>query len=105
MSMVDITVGGKSYAVSCADGQEEHLARMAAMVGSRVEKLARSGHPPDEARLLLLAALTLADELAESRETQEKLREQADGREQAAARAVSLAADRVEAVAGRIDKT
>ncbi len=103
MSLVDLAVGGKSYSVSCADGQEAHLARMAEMVDARVAKLTRSGHPPEEARLLLLAALMLADELAESRDALEALRDRAGRLEQETARAVGQAAARLEAVAGRID--
>lgn len=63
MGQVTVRVGGFTYPVGCADGQEEHLARMAAEVERRVLAIRTAGVQCNEARMLLLAALQLADEL------------------------------------------
>lgn len=64
MSEVSLTIGGRNFAVSCADGEEAHLASLGAMIDS---KLAGMGVAlgPNESRNFLFAALLLADELHE----------------------------------------
>ena len=65
MAQVTIRIGGYSHPVSCQDGQEEHLMRMAAEVDRRVSALRAMGMQFGETRMLLLAALQLADETAD----------------------------------------
>jgi cell division protein ZapA len=64
VSDVTLTIGGRSYRVACDDGQEPHIQRLGAMIG---EKLASIGDVAGQAesRLLLFAALLLADEVFE----------------------------------------
>jgi cell division protein ZapA len=64
MAQVTVTVNNKSYTLACDDGEEKHLTELAAEVDKRVRDLAASGAQPNEARLLLMAGLTLADDLA-----------------------------------------
>lgn len=63
MAQVTLKVNGYYYTVGCEDGQEEHLRAMAAEVERRIERIRTMGGRGDEARLLLLAALLMADEL------------------------------------------
>ncbi len=63
MAQVTLKVNGYYHTVGCADGQEEHLKAMAAEVERRIERVKALGAQGDEARLLLLAALLMADEL------------------------------------------
>jgi cell division protein ZapA len=63
MGQVTVRVGGYSHPVSCEDGQERHLAELAAEVDKRVNSIKAMGGQFGEARLLLLAALLLADEV------------------------------------------
>ena len=68
MAQVPITLNNRTYRLACNDGEEKRLAALAQDVKSRVEKLAREfGQPADE-RLLLMAAVLLADELWDLRE-------------------------------------
>lgn len=67
MAQVTIRINGYSYAVGCEDGQEEHLTRMAAEVEQRINGIRAIGGQSGEARLLMLAALLLADELHDVR--------------------------------------
>jgi cell division protein ZapA len=89
VGQVTIRVGGYSHPVACQDGQEEHLQRMAAEVDRRIGALRAMGMQFGEARMLLLAALQLADETSDLREELEALKA---GRPMAAA-AEGAAAD------------
>ena len=64
MSDVTLSIGGRNYRVACADGQEEHILRLGGMID---EKLATMGGTAGQAepRVLVLAALLLADEVFE----------------------------------------
>ena len=63
MGQVTVRVGGYSHPVSCEDGQEAHLRAMADQIEHRVAGLKAMGGQSGEARLLLLTALMMADEL------------------------------------------
>lgn len=65
MGQVNIRIGGYTHPVSCQDGQEQHLQRMALEVDRRVGALRAMGMQFGETRMLLLAALQLADEAAD----------------------------------------
>ena len=69
MPQVVVTINTRSYAVACGDGEEAHLLRLAARVDERVTELANEVGQVGETRLMLMAALLLADDLeqAESR--------------------------------------
>jgi cell division protein ZapA len=63
MGQVAITVNGRSYRFDCGDGEEPRLQELAEYVKSRMETLSREHGNVGEERLLLMAALTIADEL------------------------------------------
>ncbi|MBA4162632.1 MAG: cell division protein ZapA [Novosphingobium sp.] len=65
MSNVTLQIGGRSYLVACAAGEEERVQELGQMIEDKVRELGPSGH--NETRLLLFAALLLADELHEAR--------------------------------------
>lgn len=67
MSEVTVRVGGRSYAVTCRDGEEERLRGLAEVVEAKVQQVRSAVGGVTEARQLLLAALLLADELSEDR--------------------------------------
>jgi cell division protein ZapA len=62
VAQVTLRINGYSYLVGCEDGQEPHLKAMGDAVQSRVDSIKTLGQT-GEARLLMLAALLLADEL------------------------------------------
>lgn len=68
MATVDVTVGGRQYQLACEDGQERHLASLAAMVDAEARGLASQIGVVGEARLLLMAALMIADRLRDAEE-------------------------------------
>ncbi|MGE4482398.1 cell division protein ZapA [Acidocella sp.] len=63
MAQVTIRINGYAYTVGCEDGQEDHLAKMAEEIEQRISSIKAIGGQSGEARLLMLAALLLADEL------------------------------------------
>jgi cell division protein ZapA len=63
MGQVAITVHGRSYRFDCGDGEEARLSELAEYVKSRMDALTREHGMVGEERLLLMAALTIADEL------------------------------------------
>lgn len=74
MAQVTIRINGFSYAVSCEDGQEQHLEDMAAEIDRRITSIKAIGGQSGEARLLVLGALLLADELHDMRTEFEALK-------------------------------
>lgn len=64
MAQVTVKINGYAYNVGCENGQEQHLQEMAQQVEGRIDgiKTLRGG-PTGEGRLLVLAALLMADEL------------------------------------------
>ena len=67
MGQVSITLNDRVYRLVCDDGEEDRLVDLATYVKAKVTELtAEHGHAGDE-RLLLMAALMIADELWDAR--------------------------------------
>lgn len=110
MPQVVVTINTRSYAVACGDGEEEHLMRLASVVDERVTSLAREVGQVGDARLLLMAALLMADDLeqAETRAQEavsevDAAREGEAGAQAAAAETEATAAAFVERLAQRVE--
>jgi cell division protein ZapA len=67
MAEVQLEIGGRTYPVSCRDGEEPHLLRIAEMVNSKAVEARGAVGTGGEVRHLLLTSLLLADELQEAR--------------------------------------
>ena len=69
MSNVTLSIGGRSYTVACAEGEELHVLGLGSLIDS---KLAAMGDMTGQAetRTLLFAALLLADELHDTKNAQ-----------------------------------
>jgi cell division protein ZapA len=105
MAQVTITINGRAYPVACNEGQEQRIAELARYVDGKVKTFAKDLGQIGEARLLVLAALILADELADA--------QVATGRPQAGngagvdegklAAGIENLAQRIEAIAVRLE--
>ena len=67
MSHVNVSICGRQYRMACEDGQEDHLRGLAEDLDRRVETMRDSFGEIGEMRLTVMAALMIADELAEAR--------------------------------------
>ena len=67
MAQVTITINGRTYRLECGEGEEGHLLSLADRISRLVDEMrAKFGQIGDD-RLLLMAGLTIADELTEAR--------------------------------------
>ena len=65
MAQVDVSVNGQSYRIACEDGQEDRLIDLATMVDEKVLELVNQIGQVGSNRLLVMAALIIADELVD----------------------------------------
>ena len=105
MGQVVVKVNGRDFALSCADGQEARIRRLAQYVDAKIGEFAKNVGQVGEARLILLAALVIADELSDANEAlqQERSRTQPAGEPAQAASGIRSMAERIEAIAARIE--
>ncbi len=66
MQQVQVTIAGRSYRMACEPGEHQHLKDLAALFDGRIEELRSNVGEIGDMRLHVMAALTIADELAES---------------------------------------
>ncbi len=67
MAQVTLRINGYAYTIGCKDGEEKHLESMGAEVGRRIDVVRASAGPSGEARMLVMAALLMADDIFELR--------------------------------------
>ena len=98
MAETTLHIAGRQYDIRCRDGEEAHLAHLAAMIEGKARTAQQSTPGLTEVRTLLFAALFLADELndmkRESARKQERLALETD--DESAARAIESLASRIE---------
>jgi cell division protein ZapA len=111
MGQVVVTVNGRAFPLNCADGEEPRTRRLAQYVDGKISDFVKSHGQIGEARLILLAALVIADELSDTNDLVQNER----GRAQSAAAgttedngAVIAAgirglAQRIESIAARLE--
>lgn len=94
MSNVTIEIGGRGFTVACASGEEAHVGALGRMIDAMVSAGGLRGL--SEPRMLLFAALMMADELHEARAAA-----QADAETEARVRRI---AERLEALAQDLEE-
>ncbi len=62
MPLVNIMLNQRAYTIACDEGEEEHLKELATHVDAKVRELLGSVGQVGDQRLILMAALLLADE-------------------------------------------
>ncbi len=106
MTQISLTINDRAYDVTCDDGQEGHLRKLAEHLDERVRDLAVAVGQVGEGRLLVLASLVVADELFEAYKELHALKAGADPKaapgDQAAAETLETCAQRIEAIAARL---
>ena len=119
MSHVNVTINGRQYRMACEEGQEPRLLKLAESMESRVDALRGKFGEIGDARLTVMAALTVCDELLDAQgrirnleEELEALRDlriaaadRARATQNAVANALNAAADRIEKTAQVLNRT
>jgi cell division protein ZapA len=62
MPLVNVMVNGRAYTIACDEGEEEHLRDLAKMVDEKAREVLSSVGQVGDSRLILMAALLIADE-------------------------------------------
>jgi cell division protein ZapA len=66
VAQVTVSINGRQFRMACEDGQEGHLARLAEQFDQRIGALRSQFGEIGDARLTVMAALMVADELSET---------------------------------------
>jgi cell division protein ZapA len=109
MGQVVVTVNGRAFPLSCADGEEPRIRRLAQYVDGKIAEFVESHGQIGEARLVLLAALVIADELSDTNDLVQNERSRArgiaiDGSTEMA-NGIRGIAQRIETIAARLETT
>ncbi len=114
MAQISLTVHGRSYQVTCDDGQESHLLQLAAHIDGKMAELEGSVGQLGEQRLLFMTCLLIADELFDAQRQVDGLKAGRPGAgenggkappgasDEQASRALDACAQRIEAIAARL---
>jgi cell division protein ZapA len=105
MAHVSLTIDGRKYRVACNEGEEQRLESLAGMIDGKIGELRASFGEIGDQRLVVMAALTIADNLAEARDEVAAERERISTvKAQTAAVAASLDAvsSRLESLAAQL---
>jgi cell division protein ZapA len=119
MPQVSVTINGRQFRMACEDGEEEHLTQLAADLDTRISRLRTRFGEIGDTRLTVMAALTLADELSETKEKLQRVEpelatlqnasavsaDRAQETQGAIAAALNAAAERIENLTRRLNQT
>lgn len=119
MTQVNVTINGRQFRMACEDGEEEHLAKLAEDLDARISRLRLRFGEIGDTRLTVMAAITLADELAEAtrklktiepelaamQEVRVQSADRSKATQAAVAAALNSAAERIEHMAKRLNET
>ena len=76
MSEVTVTINARQYRMACENGQEDHLLALSQDLDQRIAQLRTSFGEVGDTRLTVMAALTIADELAEAGKSIRRIEEE-----------------------------
>lgn len=118
MAEVSLAIHGKPYGIACDDGQEDRVIELGKYVDARLREISSAGAASNDSHLLVLTALVMADEIYDLRdnihELQNSIKKYAAERENGSAiskeeeqviiNAIHHLRERIDSVAGRLDK-
>ena len=119
MNHINVTINGRQYRMACEDGQEVQLLKLAESLESRIATLRGKFGEIGDARLIVMAALTVCDELLDAgnrihgleqeldalRGVRAVAAERARATQTAVANALNSAADRIEKTTQVLNRT
>ena len=105
MSQVSVSIAGRKYRLSCNEGEEARLELLAGMIDEKIGQMRASFGEIGDQRLVIMAALTIADNLTEARDeaaAERRRFEEAEQRTQRIASRLDELGSRLEQVAARL---
>jgi cell division protein ZapA len=119
MNHINVTINGRQYRMACEEGQENRLLRLAENLETRVEALRGRFGEIGDARLTVMAALTVCDELQDAtqriraleaelgtlRDVRVAAVDRAKATQAAVANALNAAAERIERTTQVLNRT
>ena len=119
MSQVNVTINGRQFRMACEDGEEARLSRLAEELDASIATLRTRFGEIGDTRLTVMAALTLADQLSETKEKLQRLEpelatlrnasvasaEHSQATQSAVVAALNAAAERIENITKRLNET
>jgi cell division protein ZapA len=100
MAQVSVSIGGRAFRLACNPGEEPHLEALARTVDEKISTMRASFGEIGDQRLVVMAALTIADELNEA----QKIATEQTRRVEAALAAEGAARSDAEAAARTLDE-
>ena len=67
MATVGVTIAGRTYRMACGEGEEGHLQELARHVDATLATLRKGFGEIGDSRLVIMTAITVADELSEAK--------------------------------------
>ena len=119
MSQVNVTINGRQFRMACEDGEEARLSRLAEELDASIATLRSRFGEIGDTRLTVMAALTLADQLSETKEKLQRLEpelatlrnasvasaDHSQATQTAVVAALNAAAERIENITKRLNET
>jgi cell division protein ZapA len=119
MSHINVTINGRQYRMACEEGQEVRLLKLAEQLESRIQSLRGKFGEIGDARLTVMAALTVCDELLDAgnqiksleqeieslRNVRHAANDRARETQAAVANALNAAAERIEKTTQVLNRT
>lgn len=114
MGQVSVTLNGRTYRLECGEGEEAHLIELSEYLSTHIETMKFKFGQVGDDRLILMAALMVADELTEARRQLDQMKTQlaeqrrdrstADSMQGDITEAIGAAADRIETLNRRLSE-
>jgi cell division protein ZapA len=119
MAQINVTINGRQFRMACENGEEARLTRLAEELDGRIRQLRASFGEIGDTRLTVMAALALADELSEVKESLRRLEpelatlqeasvvsaDHAQATQAAVVAALNAAAERIESLTRQLNQT
>ena len=119
MTHVNVTINGRQYRMACEEGQELRLLKLAEGLETRITNLRGKFGEIGDARLTVMAALTVCDELIDANQRVQLLEQELEGlrsvrnqttdraraTQAAVAKALNAAAERIERTTQVLNRT
>jgi cell division protein ZapA len=119
MSQVNVSINGRQFRMACEDGEEARLSRLAEELDASIATLRTRFGEIGDTRLTVMAALTLADQLSETKEKLQRLEpelatlrnasvasaDHSQATQTAVVAALNAAAERIENITKRLKET